>query len=171
MELESAVRTDTPVERTAPGEGEGRYLTTVYTHYLQGARNYRVLFGRPVRSAFKSREGETRGAVKFAPGARFALDLWKKNAYGTLQWRCLVCEAIGPGEEGVWIPRVSPAARVLLQTQGAAQSRLVLAWLRELEADGVDLLTCPPETFEAAQFRLLGSRADRTPPRRLSGRL
>ena len=82
---------------------------------------------------------------------------------------CAVCEAIGPGEEGDLVPWVMPAARVLLHTRGAAQSRLFLAWLAESEESGVDPLTCPAETFEAAHYRLQGSRADRTPARRLSG--
>jgi hypothetical protein len=45
-----------------------------------------------------------------------------------------------------------------------------LAWLDQLEKSGIDPVTCPRETFEAAHFRLQGSRADITPPRRLSGR-
>jgi hypothetical protein len=59
---------------------------------------------------------------------------------------------------------------VLLSTKGAAQSRVFLAWLDQLEKSGIDPVTCPRETFEAAYFRLQGSRADITPPRRLSGR-
>ena len=117
------------------------------------------------------RPGETRLALKFAQGTRFALDLIWAKFLGTVQWRCFVCEAIGSGEEGVLVPTVTPAARVLLHTKGAAQSRLVLAWFRELELGGINLATCVPETFEAAQFRLLGSRADRIAPQRLSGRL
>jgi hypothetical protein len=88
-----------------------------------------------------------------------------------VQWRCVVCEAIGPGEEGVMVPTVTPVVRVLLESHGAAQSRLFLAWLRGLESAGIDPLECPRETFEAAHFRLHGCRADRTPPQRLSGRL
>jgi hypothetical protein len=149
-----------------------RYLTTVRTLYVEGRKNYRVLFGTPLRTHTLGRwEGYTRLLVCFARGARFALDLWARNAYGTAQWRCFVCEAIGPGEEGVNLPTVTPAARVLLHTQGAAQSRLFLAWLRELELDGIDPLACPREIFEAAHLRLHGCRADRTPPQRLSGRL
>jgi len=69
------------------------------------------------------------------------------------------------------VPRVAPAARVLLHTRGAAQSRVFLAWLTELEKSGIDPVTCPRDVFEAAHFRLQGSRADVTPARRLSGRL
>src|SRR5271156_1853335 len=148
-----------------------RFLTSVQTLYREGRQNYRVLFGEPARTRTLARaEGYTVTVWSFVPGARFALDLWACNQYGTIRWRCFVCEAIGPGEEGERAPLVAPAARVLLHTQGAAQSRLFLAWLREREEAGVNPLTCPAATFEAAHFRLHGSRADRTPARRLSGR-
>lgn len=168
--------------RTAPDHphqsGSGKasvarslHLTSVHTLYREGRQNYRVLFGEPMRTQKMARaEGYTVNVLGFIPGARFALDLWACNQYGTIRWRCFVCEAIGPGEEGDRVPMVAPAAKVLLYTQGAAQSRLFLAWLREMEESGVDPVGCPAQTFEAAHFRLHGSRADRTPARRLSGR-
>ena len=104
-------------------------------------------------------------------GSRFALDLWSRNAYGTVRWRCFVCESVGAGEEAERVPFVTPAARVLLHTQGAAQSRLFLHWLAGLTEEGIDPLACPADTFLAAHFRLQGSRADRIPPARLSGRV
>lgn len=146
------------------------YLTSVYTQFLEGVRNFRVLFGVPFRCVtLRERQGETLKVYYFGEGSRFALDFWARNAYGTIQWRCFVCEAIAPGFEADAVPYVRPAAKVLLQTKGAAQSRLFLAWLAELEGRGVDPLSCPSETFESAHFRLQGSRADRTSPRRLSG--
>jgi hypothetical protein len=146
------------------------YLTSVRTQFLEGVRNFRVLFGVPLRCVtVRERQGETVKIYYFKQGSRFALDLWARNAYGTIQWRCFVCEAIAPGFEADTVPYVRPAARVLLQTKGAAQSRLFLAWLQELEGRGVDPLFCPPEVFESAHFRLHGSRADRTLARRLSG--
>lgn len=147
------------------------YLTSVHTTFLEGVKNHRVLFGTPLRcETLLCVEGITRKIYQFTAGARFALDLWTRNAYGTIQWRCFVCEAIASGEEGNQVPFVTPAARVLLHTKGAAQSRLFLAWASQVEGEGVDLLQCPRETFEAAHFRLQGSRADTTPPRRLSGK-
>ena len=164
-DIQDTTRGATGSARTAP-----RCLTSVQTLYREGRQNYRVLFGAPVRIHRMARaQGFTVNVLSFIPGARFALDLWACNRYGTIRWRCFVCEAIGPGEEGDRVPQVTPAARVLLHTQGAAQSRLFIAWLRELEERGIDPVTRPKETFEAAHFRLHGSRADRTPPRRLSG--
>lgn len=147
-------------------------LTRVITRYLKGARNDWLLFGMPQRTVKGT--GAHGAALKiyhFAPGARFALSLWTRNAYGTVRSRCLIGEALGAHESGVTVPSVYPAARVLLQTHGAAASRLVLAWLQVLEAEGENLLTCPRERFEAAHFRLHGSRADRLTARALSGRL
>ena len=146
-------------------------VTSAHTLYREGRKNHRVLMGNPLRTETLARaEGYTVQVWRFLRGSRFVLDLWACNAYGTIQWRCFVCEAIGPGDEGERVPFVTPAAKVLLYTRGAAQSRLFLEWLRELQESGVDPLTCPPETFEAAHFRLHGSRAHKTPARRLSGR-
>jgi len=148
------------------------HITTVETSFLDGKHNYRVLFGEPLRIDTRhAAEGMTRHVYSFSAGSRFALDLWRRNVYGTIQWRCMVCEAVSPGMEIDTVPFVAPGARVLLQTKGAAQSRLFLAWLADLETSGIDFLRCPPETYEAAHFRLHGSRADTTPPRRLSNRL
>ena len=147
-------------------------LTQVSEEFVEGRHNYRLLFGRPYVSRIAtSREGYTAKLNHFMPGSRFALDLWARNGYGTVRWRCLVCETVGPGEEAERVPFVTPAARVLLHIQGAAQSRLFLRWLAGLTEEGVDPLQCPADVFLAAHFRLQGSRADRTPPQRLSGRV
>ena len=147
-------------------------FTQVSEEYLESRHNYWLLFGRPnVRRTAVSREGYSAKLNYFTPGRRFALDLWSGNAYGTVRWRCFVCEAVGAGEEAERVPFVRPAARVLLHTQGAAQSRLFLTWLAGLTKEGVDPLKCPADLFLAAHFRLQGSRADRTAPARLSGRV
>jgi len=173
MELKGTARHagDADPSAAATGNTAARgVVTTVRTVFHSGAKNYRLLFGVPLRTHTVTRaEGYTAAVAHFAPGARFALDLWRRNSYGTIQWRCFVCEAIRVGEEGEVVPFVTPAARVLLQTKGAAQSRLFLAWLTELEMGGIDPILCPSATFEAAHFRLQGSRADTTPARRLRG--
>jgi len=149
-----------------------QFLTCIDTEYAEGRCNHRVLFGTPIRvRTLTSREGLTRERYEFPPDVRFALDCWTRNTYGTVRWRCFVCETVGPGEEAQRLPRVTPGARVLLATRGAAQSKLFLAWLALIVAQGVDPVTCPAATFEAAHFRLWGVRADRVPPQRLSGLL
>jgi len=147
-------------------------FTQVSEEFFEGRRNHRLLFGKPVRCVdIKCSEGYTARANYFAPGARFALDLWSRNAYGTVRWNCFVCECIRPGESGECVPRVTPAASILLSTRGAAQSRVFLAWLAGLAGQGIDALACSEDTFLAAHFRLQGSRADAIGPQRLSGRL
>lgn len=116
-----------------------------------------------------SRQGYTVRLNYFTTGERFALDLWSRNTYGTVRWRCFVCETVSPGDEAERVPFVTPAARVLLSTKGAAQSRLFLAWVALITEQGVDPLTCPADLFLAAHFRLHGSRADKAQPQRLSG--
>jgi hypothetical protein len=161
-----------PCAIETPGDAVHTRFTTVHTAFHEGHHNYRVLFGAPLRVDFLHREeGISRGVYSFDPGARFGLDLWRRKKNGTIQWRCFVCEAVPPGLNRETIPFVTPDVRVLMHTKGAAQSRLFLAWLADLESRAVDLIKCPRETFEAAHFRLHGSRADTTPPQRLSGRL
>ena len=145
-------------------------LTQVREEFAEGRHNCRLLFGRAQRSRTAlSRQGYSARLNYFTAGERFALDLWSRNAYGTVRWRCFVCETVSPGDEAERVPFVSPAARVLLSTKGAAQSRLFLAWVALITEQGVDPLTCPADLFLAAHFRLHGSRADKTEPQRLSG--
>ena len=142
--------------------------TQVNELFMDGQRNYRLLFGQPAFSRLlPAREGLTARAHFFAAGSRFALDLWARNAYGTVRWRAFICEAVRPGERAERVPFVAPAASVLLSTKGAAQSRLALAWLASLETRGTDLLTCPAEQFIAAHLRLQGTRADSARPEHL----
>jgi len=145
-------------------------LTQVREEFVESRHNYRLLFGRPESSRTAlARQGYTARLSYFSAGSRFALDLWSRNTYGTVRWRCFVCETVGPGDEAERVPLVTPAARVLLSTQGAAQSRVFLAWLALITEQGVDPRECPADLFLAAHFRLHGSRADKTPPQRLSG--
>ena len=145
-------------------------LTQVREEFVESRHNYRLLFGRPESSRTAlARQGYTARLSYFSAGSRFALDLWSRNTYGTVRWRCFVCETVSPGDEAERVPFVTPAARVLLSTQGAAQSRVFLAWVALITEQGVDPLVCPADLFLAAHFRLHGSRADRIPPQRLSG--
>lgn len=146
--------------------------TVVYEEFAEGRRNYRLLFGQPIRRRdVRSHEGYSARVNFFGPGTRFALDLWDRNEYGTIRWRCFVCESVTAGQAAETVPCVTPAASVLLSTKGAAESRLFLTWLAGLEGEGVDPITCPAEMFLAADFRLHGTRADTAPVQRLSGRL
>jgi hypothetical protein len=148
------------------------YVTTVLTEFKAKDCHHRIIFGAPVkRSIVLRRRGHLKVRQLFSPGARFVLDLWRRNSHGTLQWRCFVCEAVAPGELAQRVPRVIPGARILLATQGAAESKLFLTWLYQLAHGGVDVLQIPREAFEAAHFRLKGSRVHGLPVNTLSGRL
>ena len=107
--------------------------TQVHEEFAEARQNYRLLFGQPTRRrTVNSKDGYTARTNFFAPGARFGLDLWSRNDYGTVRWRCFVCETVRPGESAERVPFVTPAATILSSTKGAAQSRLFLAWLAEL---------------------------------------
>jgi len=142
--------------------------TQVIELFREGERNYRLLFGQSTLSRLlRSQEGLTARAHYLAPRSRFALDLWSRNAYGTVRWRTFICETVSAGESAQRVPFVAPAARILFSSKGAAQSRLALAWLASLEHRGVDLSKCPAEQFLAAHLRLQGYRADRATPQHL----
>lgn len=138
---------------------ERRFLTSVVSEYTVKRCHHRVLFGNPLKRVLLARD---RGHIKvrhdFAGGCRFVLDLWRRNEYGTLQWRCYVCETAGPGQLLERVPFVSPGVRVLTSTRGALQSKAFLRWLYDFKHRGGDLLGCPSETFEAVHFRLHGLR-------------
>lgn len=153
----------------APGAACG-FLTTVITEFKSKDRHHRILFGEPVRRSVLIRvKGHLKVRHEFAQDARFVLDLWRRNEYGTLQWRCFVCESVAPGDSAQGVPQVIPGARVLLVTKGAAESRIFLSWAYAVSRSGVDLLRIPRETFEAAHFRLKGSRAQGLHVNTLSG--
>ncbi len=60
-----------------PGTRQRIPVTTVRMLFAEGAKNYRLLFGRPLRiETVSQREGYTAAIARFAPGARFGLDLW-----------------------------------------------------------------------------------------------
>lgn len=146
-----------------------RHLTTVVTEFKAKDCHHRILFGAPVsRRILLKVKGHLKVRQEFSPGARFVLELWRRNTHGTLQWRCFVCETVAPGELAQRVPRVIPGARILLATQGAGESKIFLSWLYALAHGGTDVLKVPCETFEAAHFRLKGSRVLGLDPKRLS---
>lgn len=115
-------------------------FTQVHEEFVEARQNYQLLFGQPAqRRTVNSKEGYTARTNFFAPGARFGLDLWFRNEFGTVRWWCFVCETVQPGESAERVPYVTPAVTVLLSTKGAAQSRLFLAWLAGIEEQGVHL--------------------------------
>ena len=75
-----------------------RVYTQVHEEFSEGRQNYRLLFGRPIsQRTVNVKQGYTARLNYFLPGARFGLDLWARNEYGTVRWRCFVCETVQPG--------------------------------------------------------------------------
>ena len=143
--------------------GSPEYLTAVSLHFLEGERNYRLLFGNPVKITTKGqRYGETQETAFFRPGSIFAVDLWDRNKYGTRRWRVLILKAGNVGETVERVPQISPGAHKLLDTQGTFRCKLLLQWLRMVEAEG-DPADRPPEFYIVRDHMLKG-----LPPRMLN---
>lgn len=130
-------------------------FTIVEELYIEGQRNYRLLFGKPLRTVTKQFEyGKiTRKWHYFIPASVFALDLWDQNEYGTSQWKVFVLEAALPGEIVQRIPQVDPGAKILLDASGQKSARAALRELKEIE-ERLDPTTLPPNYFLLTDFRL-----------------
>ena len=87
----------TKTQDQAPSD---RFLTQVETLYVEGELNFRLLFGHPLKVVEKefTYGRRTRKIAYFRPGDVFAVDLWRRNAYGTNAWAVYVLQAAGPGE-------------------------------------------------------------------------
>lgn len=139
------------------------YLTAVSLSFCEGQRNYRLLFGHPIKTVIDShRFGETHETAYFRPGDIFAVDLWDRNKYGTRRWRILILQAGNVAETVERVPQVTPGARKLLETHGTFRCKLLLQWLRLVEAEG-DPSARPTEFYIVRDHILKG-----LPPRMLN---
>ena len=130
-------------------------FTRVEELYLEGQKNFRLLFGKPIKSEtteFKYQD-ITRRVHYFKPGDIFAIDLWERNEYGTTNWSVFVLQAALPGEFAVRIPQVKPAAKVLLEAAGQKHAREAVRLLKEIE-DRTDPTKLHPSRFLLTDFRL-----------------
>ncbi|MBN8548237.1 MAG: DUF2840 domain-containing protein [Deltaproteobacteria bacterium] len=130
-------------------------VTRVEELYLEGQKNFRLLFGKPIKSEtteFKYQD-ITRRVHYFKPGDIFAIDLWERNEYGTTSWSVFVLQAALPGEFAVRIPQVKPAAKVLLEAAGQKHAREAVRLLKEIE-DRTDPTKLHPSRFLLTDFRL-----------------
>jgi len=135
------------------------HLTTVSLDFLQGARNYRLLFGAPHASeAPKWRHGATASTARFLPGSLFGLELWERNAYGTVAWHIYALRALWPAEPLTVVPCVHPGAEILLHASGKRQARLALAWFDYQRTRTDDLTTLPAHVFQAADLHIRAGR-------------
>lgn len=127
----------------------------------EGRANRRVIVGTPSKTgAWKAgKDGIRRRLLGFDQGARFVLDCWERNDYGTTRWRVVVCEALPPGEQGARVPSVRPGVALLADIQGAARVRSFLSWLRQ-QGDRI-------ERFTAAEWARIDLNFQRMPLARL----
>ena len=132
-----------------------RFLTQFETLYVEGELNYRLLFGRPLKVIEKefTYGRRSRKVAYFRPGDVFAVDLWRRNAYGTSEWAVYVLQAAAPRETALPIPQVKPAAKVLLEAVGKERARKALNLLKEIQAR-TDPALLPPNRFLLTDFRL-----------------
>lgn len=139
---------------------ENEQLTQVEELYLEGEKNYRLLFGNPIRSETVELKFKkvTRKIHYFRAGDIFAVDLWDRNSYGTTKWSVYVIQAAYPGEIAIPIPQVSPAARVLLVAEGQKYARVAVRLLKEIE-NRTDPTRLPPARFLLTDFRMKASNA------------
>ncbi|MBO9740855.1 DUF2840 domain-containing protein [Xanthomonas axonopodis pv. begoniae] len=99
--------------------------------FAKGWTNRRILAGKPrqVGRWVIGEDGTRRRLLSFAPGDRFALDLWEQNDYGTTRWRVVLCEALPAGQAGESVPAVRPDVAILADITGATRVRAYVAWL------------------------------------------
>lgn len=150
------VRMKSSAQQLLPvNEVQAQCLTKVEILFQEGKLNYRLLFGHPVEVCEKEFVfGRiTRKTAYFKPGDVFAIDLWRRNRFGTSAWAVYVLQAAAPGEVAVPVPQVSPAAKVLLEAVGQERARQALRLIREIE-ERVDPSELPPSRFLLTDFRL-----------------
>lgn len=101
--------------------------------YAPGRVNRRVLVGVADQEGpwTVGGDGIRRRLLRFAPEARFAIDYWTRNEYGTTRWRVAICESKAAGEAVTPMPAIRPGVVLLVDIQGAARARAFLAWLAE----------------------------------------
>jgi len=134
------------------------YQTAVALHYLEGRRNYRLLFGHPANLATEDhRYGETHDIAYFRPGSIFAVDLWDRNEYGTTRWRVYILKAGTVGEVVDRVPQVRPGAHILLRVEGTKRCKLLMQWLRLVEEEGDPALR-PADFYTVRDHMIKGLR-------------
>lgn len=129
--------------------------------FEEGRANRRIIVGNPASKGqwTVGADGIRRRLLGFDVGARFVLDCWERNDYGTTRWRVVVCEALVPGGGGVRVPSIRPGVALLVDVQGAARVRSFLAWLR-VQGDRI-------ERYSAAELARIELHFQRMPLARL----
>jgi hypothetical protein len=137
-------------------------FTEVATGSCPRQYNYRILFGKPRKIAIQNIGQDESSWAFFSAGQIFALDLWRCNRYGTIEWAVYVLQSARPGEVIVPVPQVTPGAKVLLEAHGKKQAQAALKELAEIQAR-IDPTTLPAARFLLTDFRLKAATRCRRP--------
>lgn len=127
-----------------------RNLTRVEIAFYPDYLNYRLRFGKPVRTAELDKR---RSLAFFEPGQVLGYVRWHANEYGTQEWRFIVAEAQEPHAMLSRPAGIQPGVEVLLFLTGAAHVRRALGIIDALETRGF-----PPEDISPSYYRHLHVR-------------
>ncbi len=124
-------------------------LTLVSIRWRKNRRNYRLLFGAPVRHV---RLDWQRSLTAFAPGSIFGYERWEGNKFGTQSWLICVVEAAAPQSSVSQIPGIIPGARALISLRGKAACTEFLTHLDTIAASAA------PEELDPQLWLHIGHR-------------
>ncbi len=138
-------------------------LTIVISQYMHEVYNHRLRFGSPVQSV---RIDRTSSYSAFKAGDVFGYIRWRRNKYGTQDWRIYVCQAVSGGTI-TRLPGITPGANVLLALHGSEVVKRMLGHLDALEKRAGDLQKISPAYWRQLQ----NAKSIRRPAHALSANL
>lgn len=130
------------------------YLTEVESNFQDKILNFRLIFGKPVRTEVVFRKQfEAKQLDYFAPGSLFCMDFWRGGQYGTKAWRVIVARSLAPDEDGVRVPQITQNVRIIFDVSGALKAKAALKWIGYIQ-EIREIHTLPDKFFEIANLRL-----------------
>jgi len=138
-------------------------LTLVVSQYMHEVYNHRLRFGTPVQSI---RIDRTSSYNAFEPCDVFGYIRWRRNKFGTQDWRIYVCQAVSEGRI-TRLPGITPGANVLLALHGAEVVKRMLGHIDMLEKRAGDLQKISPAYWRQLQ----NAKSIRMPAHALSSNL
>lgn len=117
--------------------------TVVQLHFVRGIINHRLRFGQPEAM---TKLDKFRSLASFPPGSTFGYIRWRANEYGTIDWRVYVLKSQTDGLTSK-VAGVSPAVKILVNTQGKPAVKRCFAALDKLEKEAGGTLDHVPESY------------------------
>lgn len=132
--------------------------TTVDLVWIEGRIERWMRFGRPIEDVHLP---HAKRRMAFASGSVFAMVRWASNAFGTIESRIDILQAVGPQQSYATVPFVSPGADILLRAAGWPKVEAVLIAIDQVESANI-----PPEDVCLDHWRHVHNRlAARLQPR------